>query len=241
MGEKSGMVGRLENKELETAGEIPKIFKGPTMDLTEFRLMRSLKNIVRMGRAKSVEETTIVLEEGTVEYSPKDTLLVDCMVDGGYGYDLPKDFTIFEPGKINMGSVTFVFNASASAAHIAFLECALEDDISKNDCCYFLRGVPPNEVSNLENMIGAFYLQGIGMDKLMKVRGGSKFFTKSRTNIISPSHHKGGMCRLLWNLYGPERADRESKKLRKKVEKKGFSDLDHCFGVETLGPQGKKL
>merc|ERR1712232_955550 len=82
--EKRGVVGRLENKELETAGEIPKIFKGPTMDLAEFQLMRSLKNIVRMDRATSIKETTIVLEEGTIEYSPEDTLLVDCMVDSYY-------------------------------------------------------------------------------------------------------------------------------------------------------------
>jgi len=237
--EKSGILGRLENKETEKAGEIPKVFKGPTMDLVEFQLMRSIKNVVRMGRATSIQEKTIVLERGNLEYTPEDTLLVDCMADGFVGLELDKFLKTFEPRRINLGPLTIVFNASASAAHIAFLECALEDDTSKNDCCYFVR-VPGKELGNIEYIIGAFYLQNKSMEKLMKIPGGNKFIMNSRVNLNAPSHHKGGICRLLWFLFGPERVMANTKKLTKKVESKGFSDLDHCFGVETLGPKKSK-
>ena len=83
-------------------------------------------------------------------------------------------------------------------------------------------------------------MQDKSTEALMKIPGGKKFVMNSRTNLNAPSHHKGGMCRLLWFLFGPDRAMAKSKKLTKKIESKGFSDLDHCFGVETLGPQTSK-
>lgn len=230
--ETNGITGRLHNPAHQKSGDIPKIFKGPTMDLEELALMQSIKNVVRMGRATSVEATTIVLEKGTLEYTPEDTLLIDCMVDGIYGYNFDKDFKIFEPNQINLGPITFVFNASASGAHIAFLECALQDDASKNDCCFFIKGMTNDRISDIQNMIGQFYLQDKTTQKLMKVvPGGAKFFFESRTNLLKPTHHKGGMCRFLWFSFGPQRGAAFSKKLTKKIEAKGFTDLDHCFGV----------
>merc|ERR1712025_697653 len=195
--------------------------------------MKSIKNVVRMGRATSIETNTIVLEKGTLDYTPEDTLLIDCMVDNMYGYGFDKDFTIFEKNQINLGPVTFVFNASASGAHIAFLESALkDDDDAKNGCCFFIKGMTYDTISNIENMVGQFYLQDKTMQKLMKVvPGGPRFFFESRTNLLKPTHHKGGMCRFLWFSFGPKRGATFSKKLTKKIEAKGFTDLDHCFGV----------
>jgi len=229
--ERRGLVGRIDNN----TPAIPEVFKGATMDLEELGLMRSVRNVVRLGRASAVLEDTIVLAKGTLGYDPESTLLVDCMVDKGYGYELPKDFTIFKPGHITMGPMTFLFNASSSAAHIAFLECALQDkdDAAKNDCCYFIKDTRPEDMGRLENMIGGFYLQNKCAEALMKVvPGGSRFYFGSRTNLLAPLHHKGGFPRLLWFLFGPARGNKTNKKFTKRVDTKAFSDLDHCFGAD---------
>jgi len=86
------------------------------MDNQELKKMRSVQNIVRMGRATSIEAGKVILQEGVLDFTTDDTLLVDCMVTNLYGYDFDEDFTIFEPGKINMGPITSVFNVSMSAA-----------------------------------------------------------------------------------------------------------------------------
>merc|ERR1712238_332994 len=124
----------------------------------------------RMGRATSIESNKVVLDHGNFEFSPDDTVLIDCMVDNFYGYRFRDDFTIFEPGRINLGPLTFVLNVSLSSAHIAFLECALrnsntngknntnnDNDEAKNKCCYFLRG--PYTQPRPEFLIGMLYMQ----------------------------------------------------------------------------------
>ena len=229
--EERGLLGRLDRS------TIPKVFKGPTMDNAELELMRSVEKIVRMGRALSVEQHTIVLEKGSIDYDPDTTLLVDCMVDAFFGYDTPNNYSIFEPGHIKLGPTTFIFNPSFSAAHIAFVECALgeNNDDAKNDCLYHIPQDKPNVASKPETFIGVFYLQLKNTDKLMKIPGGRKFFLNSRTNLSAPKHHKGGMLRFLWYAFGPKQMMKKSKRIEKKIDSKGYSDLDHCFGAETVG------
>jgi len=153
------------------------------------------------------------------------------MVDNLYGYNFDKDFKIFEPDQINLGPMTFFFNVSASGAHIAFLECVLEDDASKNNCCFFPRAKNGKNPEGIEQLVGQMYLQNMTTDKLMKLPGGSRFFFKSRVNVVAPSHHKGGMYKMMWVLFGPQRGAAAGKKLTKKVEAKGFSDIDHNLGA----------
>jgi len=240
--EKDGMMGRLDPTGDTT--NVPNVFKGPTIDVKELNTIRKISNIVRMGRATSIESNRVLLDHGSFDFSPDDTVLIDCMVDNLYGYTFGDDFTIFEPGRINLGPLTLVFNVSFSSAHIAFLECALgnknktktntdnDNDEAKNNCCYFLRG--PYTQPHPENLIGMSYMQNKCIAKLMKVKGGSKFFFQSRVNQAAPKHHKGGMTKMLWNFYGPHQMWKFDKELTKKVESKGYSDLDHCFGIETF-------
>merc|ERR1712224_702391 len=228
--EKDGLMGRLDP---DGNRPVPQIFKGPVMDRKELGLMRSVQNVVRMGRATAIEENKIVLESGSIDFSSDDTLLVDCMVDNLYGYNFPEDTVIFEPGRINLGPLTFLFNVSASSAHIAFLECTFDDDESKNDLCYFPRG-EQHTAPSIQNFVGAFYLQMKCQEAMKNVPGGGKFLLGSRTNLNAPMHHKGGLLRFLWFLYGPKRAIGFSKKLYKKVESRKYSDVDDCFGIETF-------
>merc|ERR1711907_843970 len=156
--EKHGLTARLDNSDSNNV--VPQVFKGPTMDREELTLMKSIKNVVRMGRATSIEgDGKIVLEKGTINFSVDDTLLIDCMVDNVYGYDFPASLNIFEPGRINLGPITFLFNVSASSSHIAFLECALKDesDEAKNSRCFFARGEYAQPT--IQSFVGAFYLQ----------------------------------------------------------------------------------
>jgi len=250
--EKEGMVGRLNTGIGTTNDVVPDVFKGPTIDNKELHTIRTISNIVRMGRATSIEANTVVCEKGSFDFSPEDTLLVDCMVDNLYGYNFKEDFQIFEPNRINLGPLTLVFNVSMSSAHIAFLECALDkknknnknkknnktknntnNDDAKNKCCYFLRG-PVYTLPNPENLIGMMYMQNKSVEALMQVKGGMKFFFESRANMMAPKHHKGGMTKLLWKTFGPTQMCQFDKKLANKVEAKGYSDIDHCFGIETF-------
>jgi len=238
--EKDGLVGRLDPTGNTT--NVPEVFKGPTIDNRELTMIRTISNIVRMGRATSIELNKVVLDHGSLDFVPEETVLVDCMVDNLYGYTFRDDFTIFEPGRINLGPLTLVFNVSMSSAHIAFLECALrnkntttmdnDNNAAKNNCCYFLRG--PYAQPHPENFIGMMYMQYKSIEALMKVKDGSKFFFQSRVNIGAPKHHKGGMTKMLWTFFGPKQMWKLEKKLTKKVESQGYSDMDHCFGIETF-------
>jgi len=230
--EKGGLLHRID-----PTRPFPMVFKGPVMTTEEMEQMRSVKNIVRMGRATSIEAGRVVLQEGTLDFTNEDTLLVDCMVNNLYGYDFDKDFTIFEPGRINLGPLTSLFNVSMSAAHLAFLETKLEDDDSKNKSCYFLRG---KEYTNGHPsfLIGSIYMEMKSTEVIMKIKGGAKFYMNSRCNGNAPKHFKGGWWKFLWMSFGPKQMAKFGKVLVKKIESKGYSDIDHCWGVETF-PQAK--
>ncbi len=228
--EKWNLVGRLD-----PIGPFPEVFKGPGIDYAELCMIQKIQNVVRMGRATSVESGKVLLQKGNLDFTTDDTLLVDCMAVDFYGIELfSENFTVFEPGKINLGPFYGFFNASFTYAVTAFLECKLDDDASKNNCCFFLRGKKYSK-PNPASMIGMMYLANKSNAELARVKGGAKFMLTSRTNMACISHHKGGLLRLLWFLFGPEQGIKFEKKLEKKVESKGFSDLDHCFGAETFG------
>jgi len=232
--EKDGVVARLD-----PTRPYPEVFKGPVMDSQELKKMRSVQNIVRMGRATSIEAGKVILQEGVMDFTIDDTLLVDCMVNNVYGYVFDEDFTIFEPGKINMGPLTSVLNVSMSAAHLAFLETKLKDDDAKNQSCYFLRG-KKYATETPETVVGAMYMEMKSMEAIMKIKGGAKFYMNSRCNANAPKHFKGGWWKFLWMSFGPKQMAGFGKALTKKIESKGYSDIDHCWGIETF-EQSKKV
>ena len=243
--EANGIVGRLDKSIL------PEVFKGPIVTVAELEMMRSVGRIVRKGRAKAIERDTIVFAgddggDDSIGYDPDNTLLVDCMVDGFYGFDIPTDYRIFEPGRIRLGPLLYFWNTSFSAAHIAFVECAVKGrnndrrvDAKKNRSCHFVRGKTPDEMGKTDVVIGYMCMQMMSTFGLVKLRGGMRFFLRSRTNILAPLHHKRGFLRLLWYSVGPTLWAVKSKQLEWKIRsKKGFTDLDHSFLLETLGGGG---
>jgi len=234
--EADGVMVRLDPKQ-----PYPDVCKGPIIDSDDLNAIRSIQNVIRMGRATSIEANKIMLECGSIEFSSHDTLLVDCMVnsEGAFGHVFDEDHKIFEPERINLGPLISLFSASLSSAIVAFLECAIkgDDDEAKNGCCYFLRG---KHVHTPNTLVGSIYMDTKTNNALMQVKGGSKFILNSRTNAFAPQHQKGGMLGVLWAMFGPSKMYKFPKALIQKVESKGYEDIDHCFGVETLGVKHKK-
>jgi len=231
--EAKGLLVRLDPRR-----SYPEVCKSAVIDSNDLTAIRSIQNVVRMGRATSIEPNKIVLDSGSIKFSSHDTLLVDCMVESDqiYGYTFDENFTIFEPERINLGPVIATTNPCFSSAIIAFLECAIDgkDDEAKNGCCYFLRGKHALS-ANPDSVVGSVYMNAKTNEALMKVKGGPKFFMNSRTNQFAPMHYKGGMLHFLWTMFGPKQMHKFPKALTQKVESKGYEDIGHCFGIETLG------
>ena len=92
----------------------------------------------------------------------------------------------------------------------------------------------------IDYFVGMTYVEAKSIEALSDVPGGMKWYLKSRTFSESLRHHPQlsrfkGMIRLLWLLYGPPRLVNFKKRLYHKVESKGFDDVDHCWGIETIG------
>jgi hypothetical protein len=55
----------------------PKMFHGATISRKEIELLQKIKNVIRMGRVKAIEERQIVLQQGSIPTSTN-TLHIDC-------------------------------------------------------------------------------------------------------------------------------------------------------------------
>ncbi len=123
--EKAGVLLRLD-KEVE-----PKMYHGATVSKIELEQLRRIKNIVRLGRVKRIENTQIILEQGEIPTSTS-RIHVDCSANALSHADLKP---IFSQDAITIQSVRagqLVF----SAAFIALIEATFPDDIAiKNDVC----------------------------------------------------------------------------------------------------------
>lgn len=225
--EKDGIVARLDPENRP----YPEVFKGATIDKPELEGLRSVNNVVRMGRVTSISDDSVVLQEGTISISPSDTLIVDCMADldgSFYGYTFPNDFHIFEPGKINLGPLVAVFNPSFSSAIIAYIETTFEnDDRMKNSLLYFPRAehAAPTPI----NFFSMFFSQLKTVEALGKHPPANKFLLKSRTNGDAPLHH-GGFLPFIWGMFGPLQIAKSGSAFAKKVESGDFNDVKDCFG-----------
>lgn len=224
----------LEREEIiarmDPDGPLPDVFKGPAIDKRELDMLRSIDNVVRMGRAKAIDQGVVALDRGTLEFSVENTVLVDCMVNNFYGHRFDEDLEIFQPDRINLGPITSIANPSLSSAQIAFLECALDDDKSKNDRCYFLRGEFSEPTR--EGAIGALYMSMKSTNAIKEVEDGELFLLGSRTNTASLTHLSEGLLRDLWLLYGPSQVGKFGEMFIEKVESGGYKDIDHNFGAK---------
>jgi NAD(P)-binding Rossmann-like domain len=115
----------------------PIMYRGATISQTELEGLRLIENVVRLGRVTHIGEAHIALEAGSIPTDDKQ-IYVDCTANGAHR--MPAR-TIFDPHRITLQAVRTGL-LPFSAALIAFVEFAREDDAEKNRLC------PPNPYPN---------------------------------------------------------------------------------------------
>jgi hypothetical protein len=112
---------------------IPTMAKTPTLGAWELDLLRSITNVVRLGRIKQVTRREIVLDEGSVPLAPG-SLIVHCAASG---LQYPPLVPIWGPDKIRLQTIRVGFPCFC-AALAGYVEATRDDDGERNRLC------PPN-------------------------------------------------------------------------------------------------
>jgi len=112
------------------SGVEPTTYRCGTISRDELALLRTISDVVRLGRLRAIEPARIVLDRGTVTADP-DTLYVDCSASAIQS--LP-GLPVFDRARINLFMVRFC-QPLFSAALIAFVESHVEDDAARNALC----------------------------------------------------------------------------------------------------------
>jgi len=128
-------------RRLESSGQLvridpnvePTMYRCAIVSQTELELLRSVTNVVRMGRVMHIGTDEIVMEEGSI---PTDAghVHVDCTAAG---LRVNPGRPIFEPDRITLQQVRWC-QPTFNAALIGFIEATRDDDEAKNWLC------PPN-------------------------------------------------------------------------------------------------
>jgi hypothetical protein len=101
----------------------PTMYHGATLTVAELEGLRSIENVVRLGRVKSIRTGEIELEQGTIP-TDRRQVYVDCSAAGlGKAAARP----IFERGRITLQCISTVF-PTFNAAVIGYLEASRGDD-----------------------------------------------------------------------------------------------------------------
>jgi hypothetical protein len=108
----------------------PTTYRCGTVSRDELALLRTITDVVRLGRLRAIERERIVLDRGAVPADP-DTLYVDCSASAIQ--PLP-GLPVFDGARINLFMVRFC-QPLFSAAVIAFVESHVEDEAARNALC----------------------------------------------------------------------------------------------------------
>jgi hypothetical protein len=102
----------------------PTMYHAATMTVAELELLKTIDNVVRLGRIKAIRTDAIELEHGTIP-TDRGQLHVDCSA-AGLGKAPPRP--IFEPGRITLQCISTVF-PTFNAAVIGYLEASRGGDV----------------------------------------------------------------------------------------------------------------
>jgi hypothetical protein len=108
----------------------PGVYRGATLSELERVALRSIENVVRMGRVLHVGASEIKLEQGAIATDARQ-IHVDCSAPG---LGLPPASPIFEPGVIRIQRVQNGIDPF-SGALIGHVEATRDDDREKNRLC----------------------------------------------------------------------------------------------------------
>lgn len=111
----------------------PTMYRCATVNRGEIETLRSIEQVVRMGRVRSIGTTAIEMEDGSLPTDPRQ-IHVDCT---GEGLHIAPGTPIFRDDTITLQQVR-TCQPTYNAALIAFVEAVKGDDATKNALC------PPN-------------------------------------------------------------------------------------------------
>ena len=112
----------------------PTMYRCATVSEAELDELRTITDVVRLGRVIEIGTDTITLDEGTIPTSPEH-VHVDCTA-GGLRTSAPRP--VFEPGRITLQQVR-TCQPTFNAALIGYVEATRDDLDEKNALC------PPNQ------------------------------------------------------------------------------------------------
>lgn len=112
---------------------IPTMAKTPTLAAWELDLLRTIENVVRLGKIERVTRREIVLDGGSVSL-PRGALIVHCAASG---LQYPPLVPIWAPDKIRLQTIRVGFPCFC-AALAGYVEATRDDDRERNRLC------PPN-------------------------------------------------------------------------------------------------
>jgi hypothetical protein len=108
----------------------PTTYRCANISRAELDQLRRVKDIVRLGRVRSIEPDEIVLDQGALPADP-DTLYIDCTASA---IQTPPAVRIFEEARINLLMVRFC-QPLFSSALIAYVESHVANRDEKNALC----------------------------------------------------------------------------------------------------------
>jgi hypothetical protein len=108
----------------------PSMFHGATINRAELEQLRRIRDVVRLGRVKRIDSDKIVLDRGEVP-AKAGWLYVDC---SAAGFATRPVVPVFNGATITLQMLKS-FQPTFSAALIAHIEGAYDDDVQKNALC----------------------------------------------------------------------------------------------------------
>lgn len=141
---------------LEAAGSLlrldptvrPSMYRCGTVTRSELDALRTIGDVVRLGRVQRIEADRIVLERGTIP-TGTGVLHVDCSADG---LERRPVRPVFDGGRITLQTVR-ACQQVFSAAFIAHAEVTLDGDAAKNERCAVVPH-PNTDLDWLRNLLG---------------------------------------------------------------------------------------
>ena len=122
--EDAGQVIRLDQS------TVPTMYRGSMLSIAEVERLRSITDVVRLGRLRTIEIDRLVLDHG--EVSPReDTLYVDC---SSYGLRARQPVPVFGPDRITLQYLRHL-SPSFSAALLGWVEAHRTNPVEKNRLC----------------------------------------------------------------------------------------------------------
>ena len=125
------------------------VFRGPTTSESERATLRSISNVVRLGKVKHIGTSSIQMERGSIPTTTRE-VHVDCTAPG---VSFPRgDRPIFEPGRISLQRMVWGIDMFG-AAITGLVEATRDDDRERNRLC------PPNVGTDRAADYAAYFLQ----------------------------------------------------------------------------------